>query len=123
MSKTLEVRAGWLLVVVVGVALNLRPAIAAVPPLLDTIQSDLGLSATGAGLLTALPVVCMGLFAPAGAALARRVGREAAVSCALALVGVGTLVRGAGASAVPLYAGTVVAGSGSPSAGCCSPGW
>ena len=122
MSKTLEVRAGWLLVVVVGVALNLRPAIAAVPPLLDTIQSDLGLSATGAGLLTALPVVCMGLFAPAGAALARRVGREAAVSCALALVGVGTLVRGAGASAVPLYAGTVVAGVGIAIGGVLLPG-
>jgi CP family cyanate transporter-like MFS transporter len=122
MSKTLEVRAGWLLVVVVGVALNLRPAIAAVPPLLDTIQSDLGLSATGAGLLTALPVVCMGLFAPAGAALARRVGREAAVSCALALVGVGTLVRGAGASAVPLYAGTLVAGVGIAIGGVLLPG-
>ena len=122
MSKTLEVRAGWLLVVVMGVALNLRPAIAAVPPLLDTIQSDLGLSATGAGLLTALPVLCMGVFAPVGAALARRVGREAAVSCALALVGVGTLVRGAGASAVPLYAGTVVAGVGIAIGGVLLPG-
>ena len=115
--------AGWpLLVVVVAVALNLRPAIAAVPPLLDTIQSDLGLSATGAGLLTALPVVCMGLFAPVGAALARRVGREAAVSCALALVAAGTLVRGAGASAVPLYGGTLVAGVGIAIGGVLLPG-
>jgi CP family cyanate transporter-like MFS transporter len=122
MSKTLKVRAGWLLVVVVAVALNLRLAIAAVPPLLDTIQADLGLSATGAGLLTALPVVCMGLFAPLGAALARRVGREAAVSCALALVGVGTLVRGAGASVVPLYGGTLVAGVGIAIGGVLLPG-
>ena len=60
---------GWgVLAVVVGVALNLRPAIAAVPPVLEAIQRDLGLSATAAGLLTALPVVCMGAFAPAGAA-------------------------------------------------------
>ena len=106
-------RTGWpLLVVVVGVALNLRPAIAAVPPVLETIQADLGLSATGAGLLTALPVVCMGLFAPVGAALARRVGREAAVSAALALVAAGTLVRGLGASAATLYGGTFCAGVG-----------
>ena len=97
---------------VVGVALNLRPAIAAVPPVLEAIQLDLGLSATAAGLLTALPVVCMGAFAPAGAALARRVGQEAAVSCALALVAAGTLVRGLGASAVTLYGGTLACGIG-----------
>jgi MFS transporter, CP family, cyanate transporter len=103
---------GGVLVVVVGVALNLRPAIAAVPPVLEAIQRDLGLSATAAGLLTALPVVCMGAFAPAGAALARRVGQETAVTWALALVAVGTLVRGLGASAVPLYGGTLVCGVG-----------
>ena len=117
------VRAGWpLLVVMVAVALNLRPAIAAVPPLLDAIQSDLGLSATGAGLLTALPVVCMGAFAPVGAALGRRVGREAAVSCALALVAAGTLVRGVGASAATLYGGTLVAGIGIAMGGALLPG-
>jgi CP family cyanate transporter-like MFS transporter len=117
------VRAGWpLLVVMVAVALNLRPAIAAVPPLLDAIQSDLGLSATGAGLLTALPVVCMGVFAPVGAALGRRVGREAAVSCALALVAAGTLVRGVGASAAILYGGTLVAGIGIAMGGALLPG-
>jgi CP family cyanate transporter-like MFS transporter len=105
--------AGWgLLLVVIAVALNLRPAITAVPPVLDTIQSSLGLSAAGAGLLTALPVVCMGVFAPAGAALGRRVGREAAVSWALLLVAAGTLARGLGPSVVPLYGGTLVAGIG-----------
>ena len=114
---------GWrLLAVVVAVAVNLRPAIAAVPPVLAAIRSDLGLSATGAGLLTALPVVCMGLFAPVGAALGRRVGREAAVSCALALVGCGTLVRGLAASAVPLYGGTLVAGIGIAMGGALLPG-
>ena len=124
MSKTLEVRAGWLLMVVVGVALNLRPAIAAVPPLLDTIQSDLGLSATGAGLLTALPVVCMGLFAPAGAALARRVGREAAVSCARSpCSGWAPWSAGPAPRRCRCTPGPWSPGSGSPSAGCCSPGW
>ena len=114
---------GWrLLVVVVAVAVNLRPAIAAVPPVLAAIRSDLGLSATGAGLLTALPVVCMGMFAPVGAAMGRRVGREAAVSCALALVGCGTLVRGLAASALPLYGGTLVAGIGIAMGGALLPG-
>jgi MFS transporter, CP family, cyanate transporter len=94
------------------VALNLRPAIAAVPPLLDAIRSDLGLSATGAGLLTALPVLCMGVFAPAGTSLARRAGREPAVSLALTLIAAGTLVRGLGASTTLLFGGTFVAGVG-----------
>jgi CP family cyanate transporter-like MFS transporter len=116
-------RAGWgLLVAVVAVALNLRPAITAVPPVLDAIQSRLGLSAAGAGLLTALPVVCMGVFAPAGAALARRVGPEAAVSWALALIAGGTLVRGLDDSVVPLYGGTLVAGVGIAMGGALLPG-
>jgi CP family cyanate transporter-like MFS transporter len=114
---------GWgLLVLVTAVALNLRPAITAVPPVLDTIQTALGLSAAAAGLLTALPVVCMGAFAPAGAALGRRVGREAAVSCALVLVAAGTLARGLGASVVPLYGGTLVAGIGIAMGGALLPG-
>jgi MFS transporter, CP family, cyanate transporter len=116
-------RPGWAeLVVLVAVALNLRPALAAVPPVLDAIQADLGLSATGAGLLTALPVVCMGLFAPVGAALARRVGREPAVACALALVAGGTLVRGLEASALTLYGGTLVSGIGIALGGALLPG-
>jgi MFS transporter, CP family, cyanate transporter len=116
-------RPGWpQLVVLVAVAINLRPTLAAVPPVLDTIQADLGLSATGAGLLTALPVVCMGLFAPVGAALARRVGREAAVACALALVAAGTLVRGLKAAPLTLYGGTLVAGIGIALGGVLLPG-
>src|SRR5215208_43334 len=119
-----SIRPGWgLLVVVVAVALNLRPAITAVPPVLDTIQADLGLSAAGAGLLTALPVLCMGVFAPVGAALARRVGREVAVSCGLVLVVGGTMVRASTTRWWSCTAGPCSPGSGSPSAGRCSPGW
>ena len=53
------------------VALNLRAALASLPPLVRTIQSDLDLSAAAAGLLTTLPVLCMGLFAPLAQRLAR----------------------------------------------------
>jgi CP family cyanate transporter-like MFS transporter len=108
--------------VLVAVALNLRPTLASVPPVLDTIQADLGLSATGAGLLTALPVICMGVFAPVGAVLSRRVGREVAVACALVLVAAGTLVRGLEGSALTLYGGTLVAGIGIALGGALLPG-
>jgi CP family cyanate transporter-like MFS transporter len=108
--------------VVFLVALNLRPAIAAVPPVLEVIRADLGLSATGAGMLTALPVVCMGVFAPVGAAMAGRVGREPAVAWALVLVAAGTLVRGLAASEVLLFGGTLVAGIGIAMGGALLPG-
>src|SRR5688572_33136015 len=48
-------------IVLLGV--NLRTVIASLPPLLADIRADLGLSATVAGLLTTLPVVCFGALA------------------------------------------------------------
>ncbi|PHX44798.1 MFS transporter [Pseudomonas sp. NZIPFR-PS2] len=55
----------WLLLLgLVLVALNLRPALSSLSPLLSEVSSSLGLSAARAGLLTTLPVLCLGLFAP-----------------------------------------------------------
>jgi CP family cyanate transporter-like MFS transporter len=113
--------AAVLLAAIVIVSLNLRPAIAAVPPLLDGIRTELGLSGAAAGALTALPVVCMGIFAPAGAAVARRIGRERGLAAALVLVAVGSLLRG-GSGLVPLYAGSTVAGIGIAIGGTLLPG-
>ncbi|SES33702.1 CynX/NimT family MFS transporter [Actinokineospora terrae] len=74
-------------------AVNLRPAIAAVSPLVDTIRADLGLSATGASLLTTIPTLAMGLCAPLAAVVARRRGLHGGVTIGLLIVGVGTLAR------------------------------
>jgi MFS transporter, CP family, cyanate transporter len=91
-------------------ATNLRPAAASVGPLLDRIRADTGLSATGAGVLTTLPVLCFGALAPLAPRLARRVGERATVVVALALLLLGLLVR-----LVPglgfLFFGTAVAGT------------
>ena len=91
-------------------AANLRPAAAAVGPLLGRIRADTGLSATGAGLLTTLPVLCFGALAPLSPRLARRIGERATVVVALALLLFGLLVR-----LVPglgfLFFGTAVAGT------------
>src|SRR5690348_1627150 len=93
------------------VAANLRAAASSVGPLLDQIKSDLGLSSTAAGLLTTLPVLCFGLVAPVGPALARRIGYQAAVGAALGTLIVGLLVRLVPGVA-PLYLGTTLAGAG-----------
>jgi len=50
-----------LTVVIFALALNLRPAMAAVGPLLDLIEAATGMSSTTASLLTTLPVALIGL--------------------------------------------------------------
>ena len=48
---------------VVLLALNLRSVLAGLPPLVDDIRADLGLSAAAAGVLTTLPVLLLFVFA------------------------------------------------------------
>jgi CP family cyanate transporter-like MFS transporter len=100
----------WLVAVVL-VALNLRPAVASVPPIVGEVRGALGLSTAAAGALTALPVVCMGLFAPVAAVVAVRWGTTRTLAAALALLAAAVVVRPLGGSAL-LFAGTVLAGVG-----------
>jgi CP family cyanate transporter-like MFS transporter len=67
-------------------ALALRPQLLAIGPLLPLIRDDLGLSASVAGLLTTIPVLCMGLFAPVGPGVAARLGPVVAFAGCLGLV-------------------------------------
>ena len=103
---------GWVFVAaIVLVAFNLRPAIVAVGPLAGEISSDTGLSSSAVGLLTTVPLICLGAFAAAAPAFARRVGFERAVLAALALI-VGGIALRLSAPTAALFAGTVLAGSG-----------
>jgi len=67
------------------VALALRPAIVVIGPLLPTIRADLDVSYGVAGLLTTIPVLCLGLFAPVGPWLAMRLGPRDAVAACVAI--------------------------------------
>jgi CP family cyanate transporter-like MFS transporter len=95
---------------VVLAGLNLRTVFASLPPLLQHVRSDLGLSASVAGLLTTGPVVCFGLFAPFAPRLARRIAIEKLLVIAALLTTAGTAVRGLG-GVVGLFAGTLLAGA------------
>ena len=95
---------------VVAVSFVLRPPLAGVGPILDDVSDAVGLSTTSASLLTALPVLCFGLGAFAGPALARRLGMDGAVAAVLLLLTVGLAFRVTG-GAGPLFAGTVAAGA------------
>ncbi len=100
---------GWLLGVAIAmVAANLRPALASVGPVLSDVRADLGLSGAEAALLTALPVLFLGLLAATAPSLGRRWGLEPVLAAVLGVIVAGLLVRVAwGVSA--LFAGTVLA--------------
>ncbi|WP_340022041.1 MFS transporter [Paenibacillus sp. FSL K6-1096] len=90
-------------------ALNLRPLITSVASMLGILQSELGISAWTASLLTTLPVLCMGLFAPAAAWLSQRLGLERTLYISLLIITLATALRGIDRS-VPLLLVTALAG-------------
>ncbi|MGC3874992.1 MFS transporter [Halomonas sp. GXIMD04776] len=103
------------------VALNLRPALSSMAPLLIRIQQDLGLSASAIGALTTLPVLCLGLFAPLALRLSRQLGAERALSLGLLLLAFALVLRAS--SNIPLlYLGTLMAGAAIGIAGTLLPG-
>src|SRR5947209_4734685 len=99
-----------LVAAIVAVALNQRPAVVSVAPVLGDLRADTGLSAAMAGLLTTVPVLCFGAFATAAPRLARRIGLESAVALSLVLLAAGIALRLL--PPVPLlYAGSLLAGA------------
>ena len=101
----------WLLLIgLVMVALNLRPALSSMAPLLGQVSEALGLSGTAAGLLTTLPVLCLGLFAPLAPLLARRLGSERVVLLILLVLALGIGLRSQFGVA-GLFAGSLMAGA------------
>ncbi len=101
----------WLLLLgLVLVALNLRPALSSMAPLLGEVSASLGLSGTQAGLLTTLPVFCLGLFAPLAPLLARRLGSERVVLLILLVLAAGIGLR-SHFGVAGLFAGSLVAGA------------
>ncbi len=116
------IRPALVVLAVVLLAVNLRTTVVSLPPLLATIESDLGLSGPAAGLLTSLPVVCMAAFAPAGHRLAHRFGTEATAFGSVTLVGLGNGLRLFGDHVTLLYLATFVAGLGVAVAGVVLPG-
>jgi CP family cyanate transporter-like MFS transporter len=90
-----ETPAGKTLVVVgiVALAFNLRPAAVSVGPVLQEIIRDMHMSATVAGLLTAMPVIAFSSFGALAPGLARRVGAHRVTLAALLAVVLGLFVR------------------------------
>ncbi|WP_243719663.1 MFS transporter [Actinomadura sp. KC06] len=97
------------LLMIVFVAVNLRPAIAAVGPVLTEIRDAFGLSGTAAGALTTLPLAFFGSYGLVAAFLRRPPRSETLLVTAMALLVAGLVLRLLDAP-VPLFAGSLLAG-------------
>jgi len=104
--------AAWLLpAAIVLIALNFRGPIVATAPVISDVRADLGLTATIAGLLTTIPVLCFALATPFASWVIAKADPERAVSLSLVIVLAGTVVRSLPSSAA-LLIGTAVIGIG-----------
>ncbi|TYB94948.1 MFS transporter [Micromonospora sp. WP24] len=91
-------------------AINLRPGVVAVSPLLDTMRAETGMSTALAGLLTTLPLLCFGLLAPLAPRLGRRFGVNPVLLVMMLLLAAGTVVRLLHPTSA-LLTGTVIVGA------------
>jgi MFS transporter, CP family, cyanate transporter len=104
------------------VALNLRPTIAGFGPLLSQIQRELGVNATTVSLLTTIPLLCFGVFAPVAPWVTRFRSPETLIFGCLGLIVLGALFR-VGPSLPWILLGTLLVGSGIAVANVLLPGW
>lgn len=78
---------------IILLALNLRVSVTSLGVALESIQRDLGIGATGASILTTLPMICFAGFGLGTAPIIRRVGLHRTTVLSLVAMGVGLLVR------------------------------
>src|ERR671912_1029527 len=109
-SGRTRLRSFLLILGIVLLAANLRPALTVVAPLIGQIRADTGMSNGEAGLLTTLPLLAFGLLSPVAPRVARRFGMERVLLAGLLVLVAGILLRWAG-SVAALFLGTVVLGA------------
>lgn len=83
-----------LVLTIFAVSINLRPAITSIGPMLETIREQLMLSNAQVSLLTAIPVISMGVFATLSPLLNRLFGLQRTMYAMLFLIGIMTALRG-----------------------------
>jgi CP family cyanate transporter-like MFS transporter len=105
-----RIRGLLLVLAIVLLAANLRPALTSVAPLIGQIRTDTGVSNGVAGLLTGLPLLAFAVLSPIAPRLARRFDMERVLLASLLVLAVGILLRSAGVVAA-LFLGTAILGA------------
>ncbi len=72
---------------------SLRPGITSIAPLLGQIRLHFNASDSTLGLLTSIPVMCMGLLSPLAFLIARKVGIKATLLLGFAIIALGEILR------------------------------
>ena len=110
-----------LLLATLAAAFNLRIALVGIGPVIEDIRADTGVSSAVAGLLTTVPIVCMGLLAFTGPPVIDRLGIRRTIAGSLVLIGGGTLLRAAMPTGLTLILATFPIGVGLALAGVALP--
>jgi CP family cyanate transporter-like MFS transporter len=100
-----------LLLALILAAINLRPGITSLAPLIERIATELALSRSLISLTTALPVLCMGLLAPFAPRLAMRLGLERTIALCMAVIALALLLRAVGRDSTILIGSAVLLGA------------
>jgi CP family cyanate transporter-like MFS transporter len=90
------------------VAVNLRPAVAALSPIFDRISVDVPVDSVGVGLLGTLPPLCFAVFGLLAPALKKHLRLETLLIAALCAILIGHLVRGLAPSYLVLALASVL---------------
>jgi MFS transporter, CP family, cyanate transporter len=96
-------------VAIVLTGLNLRTAVTSVGPVLEEIESGLGISSGLAGLVTTMPVLCFAAIGFAGPPLSARFRDSHVLGGALLAMAAGLVLRSVAGGVALFLAGTVVA--------------
>ncbi len=89
---------------------NLRPAVTSLGPVLPEVIRSTGITVAAVSVLTTLPALCFGLFAPLAPPLARRFGTERTVLAMMLALAAGTVLRWAETPSA-LFAGAILSGA------------
>lgn len=98
-----------LIIGILCIAFNLRPALSSVGPLIDFIRQDLNLSGTLLGLLTTLPLLAFGVISTLTPIFTKRFGIGKTLLAAMFLLTIGIVLRSL-FGIIGLYFGTVLLG-------------
>ncbi len=97
-----------MLIALIALAFTLRPAVNAMGAVLPQIRTDLGLSATSAGLLNALPAIIFAFGGLVTPAIATKLGAHQLVVLALLVAVAGQLLRAQVDGTFALFTGTLL---------------
>lgn len=91
--KAKSINKKWFLLSMMLIAANLRLPITIIPPLLSTIEKDLGIPKSLAGLITSIPLITFAIFSPIIVKVAKKLGNELTIFVFFILLIIGSYLR------------------------------